>query len=175
MTAASPPPSATADSTPNTPIERRVAARALITRGDNILVLRKKGDRYALPGGGQTPGESLHQTLQRECYEEIGSRVQIGSLLCVADYLKQRESEPGSQRHLVETLFACEVPEDYRAQNGPAPDKSQLEVCWLPRQQLADVRLLPLFLPGVINEVLDQRSARRDYFPQYLGLIEEPA
>ncbi len=173
MTAANP--SSPTNATPNTPIERRVAARALIIRGDSILVLRKNGDRYALPGGGQTPGESLHQTLLRECHEEIGCEVQIGALLCVADYLKQRESVPGSQRHLIETLFACEVPEDYRAQNGPAPDKNQLGVCWLPQQQLDTARLLPAFLPRVIKDVLDQRRAQRDYFPQYLGLIEEPA
>jgi hypothetical protein len=43
--------------------EIRNAARALIVRQDKILLLRKEadggGERFALPGGGQDPGESL--------------------------------------------------------------------------------------------------------------------
>jgi len=47
----------------------RNTARALIRRDNNILLLRKNGyadgDRFALPGGGQDPGETLEQALSR--------------------------------------------------------------------------------------------------------------
>ena len=66
----------------------RNAARALILRDGEILLLRKEDDdgseRYALPGGAQDPGETLRQALNRECLEEIGTEVEIRDLLHVA-------------------------------------------------------------------------------------------
>ena len=86
----------------------RNAARALIVRNDHILLLRKqggdKGERFALPGGAQDPGETLQDALNRECLEEIDTRVQIHDLVGVADYFKPRATLPPSTRHVVEFL-----------------------------------------------------------------------
>src|SRR5210317_493790 len=92
----------------------RNAARALIIRQDRILLLRKegggRGERYALPGGAQDPGENLRDALNRECEEEIGTAVDIGELLHVAEFFKLRDTQPPTRRHLVEFLFRCAVP-----------------------------------------------------------------
>ena len=125
----------------------RNAVRALIIDNGNILLLRKdgypKGERYALPGGAQDLGETLAQALNRECLEEIGTEVRIQGLLHVADWFKQRETEPPSTRHLVEFLFLCDVPGDYQPCSGHHPDKHQVEVLWKPLTDLPDIRLLP--------------------------------
>ena len=130
----------------------RNAARALIIRDDRILLLRKhdavKGERFALPGGAQELGETLQQALNRECREEIGTDVTILDLVHVADYFKPRATVPPSTRQLVEFLFSCEVPGNYRAHNGHRPDKHQIEVVWTPLNVLPDIPLLPLSLAG---------------------------
>lgn len=124
----------------------RNAARALICRGNQVLLLKKLGGRFALPGGGQDCGESLEQALVRECWEELGTEVTVGALLQVADYFKIRDTEPPSRRHLLEFLFRCEVDSDYQAQMGPRPDRSQIEVLWVDSDKLAGLNLFPSFL-----------------------------
>ena len=125
----------------------RNAVRAVITRNDAVLLQRKVdddgGERYALPGGAQEHGESLAQALQRECEEEIGTRVKVIDLIMVGDYFKLRNTHPPTTRQLVEFLFSCTVAPDYQACNGPRPDKHQVEVLWIPVMQLAEINLVP--------------------------------
>ena len=147
----------------------RNAVRAVILREGAILMQKKwsetKGEWYTLPGGGQGVEETLTEALQRECEEEIGVRVQIGDLLRVADFYKQRETEFPSTRHLVEFMFACSVPEDYQPGNGYHPDKHQIDVVWLPLKDIAKQQLFPA---GLENALQDLHS---DSVPCYLGLM----
>ena len=133
----------------------RNAPRALIVRDGQILLLRKqggeRGERFALPGGAQDPGETLQDALNRECLEEIGTRVQIHDLVGVADYFKPRDTRPPSTRHVVEFLFECTVPEDYTPHNGHRPDKHQLEVVWAELAGIGDMVLQPVSLADVIG------------------------
>lgn len=80
----------------------RNAARALIIRQEKILLLQKagggRGERFALPGGAQDPGETLNDALNRECLEEIGTSVDIGDLIYVADFFKLRDTQPPTRR-----------------------------------------------------------------------------
>jgi ADP-ribose pyrophosphatase YjhB (NUDIX family) len=148
----------------------RNAARALIVRDDRILLLRKQGysdgERFALPGGGQDPGETLRQALLRECEEEIGARVLVHDLIHVADYFKVRDTDPPSTRHLVEFLFSCEVPDDYVPMNGAHPDKHQVGVVWARLDALPD---MPLF-PRALGVFLGQRVAAAANI--YMGVID---
>jgi ADP-ribose pyrophosphatase YjhB (NUDIX family) len=150
--------------------EIRNAARALIVRDDRILLLRKQGysdgERFALPGGGQAPGETLRQTLLRECQEEIGARVRIHDLIHVADYFKLRDTEPPSTRHLVEFLFSCEVPDSYAPMNGEHPDKHQVEVIWVQLDTLAELPLFPRSLARFLGQ------GRAVSASVYMGVID---
>lgn len=146
----------------------RNAARALVVRDGRILLLRKfdeaKGERFALPGGAQELGETLHQALERECQEEIGTEIAIHDLVHVADYFKPRDTDPPTRRHVVEFLFACDVPAAYRARNGHRPDKHQVEVIWAPRETLAGLALLPRSLAGFLTGAAASNV--------YLGIID---
>lgn len=147
----------------------RNAARALIIRDGQVLLLRKEGgglgERYALPGGAQDPGETLSQALQRECLEEIGTEVRVHDLLHVADYFKPRDTDPPSTRHLVEFLFLCRVTDSYRPVNGSHPDKHQVEVVWRDLAHIDRLSLSPRSLAGYLQGTGSVAS------PVYLGLI----
>lgn len=146
----------------------RNCARAVIIRDGAILLQHKQspsyGTRYALPGGAQEENETLEAALIRECQEEIGTTVAIGALMHVADFFKSRSSDSKIKSHRVEFLFSCVVPDDYLAANGPAPDKNQKDVFWLP---LDELKTAPLY-PGDFRKVLD---APAGHHPLYLGQI----
>lgn len=59
----------------------RVVARAVIFRGDRVLLLRRAADQriapnnWQCPVGKQDPGEPIEKTLAREVFEETGLTV----------------------------------------------------------------------------------------------------
>ena len=134
--------------------EIRNAARAVIIRDRQILLLRKEGggrpERFALPGGAQDLGETLIEAINRECLEEIGTPIDVGELIRVSDFFKQRDTDPPTLRHVVEFLFRCKVPADYLPRNGDKPDKHQVEVVWADLDKLAEMPLFPHFLADCI-------------------------
>ena len=148
----------------------RNTARALIVRDGRILLLCKEGypggRRYALPGGGQDPGETLEEALVRECLEEIGVQVQVHGLVRVADCYKPRDTTPPSTRHLVEFIFECGIPDDYTPCNGHKPDKHQVAVVWADLDDLGGVPLYPRSLAGYLGKYPDSRDR------VYIGNIE---
>jgi ADP-ribose pyrophosphatase YjhB (NUDIX family) len=154
-------------------LQIRNAARAVIIRDGQILLLKKVGgnrpERYALPGGAQDAAESLTVALQRECEEEIGTRVTIGRLAHVAEFCKTRDTEPPSKRHLVEFLFLCEVPDGYQAHSGHHPDKHQVGVLWADPDQLRSMTLFPAYLGDCLRDLSLAEN------PFYLGMFDDDA
>jgi 8-oxo-dGTP diphosphatase len=152
----------------------RNAVRAVIVSNDQVLLLKKtggdRGERYALPGGAQNPGETLAQALERECLEEIGSTIEILALMNVADHFKIRETDPPSTRHMVEFLFRCTVPDDYLAHNGSKPDRSQIDVVWV---NLANLAAMPLYPESLSHWLLEDVLRDTALYPEiYLGTME---
>mgnify|MGYP001822221916 FL=1 len=139
--------------------EIRNTTRALIIQQDRILLLRKdgggRGERFALPGGAQDTGESLTEALNRECIEEIGTTVEIGDLIHVADFFKMKDRLPPSREHQIEFLFQCIIAADYTPHNGTHPDKHQVEVVWAEINKLTQLALFPQYLTGVISDHVD--------------------
>jgi len=148
----------------------RNAARALIIRNNHILLLRKEYEDgqscFSFPGGGQETGETLIQTLNRECLEEIDTEVDDSNLLHVADYFKPRGIEPLTTRHLVEFLFECTVPDSYTPRNGHHPDKHQVAVVWKDILELTQLNLYPEILASRVNKTSKKKSH------VYLGKFE---
>ncbi len=147
----------------------RNAVRALIVEDGKILLLRKNGgphgQRFVLPGGAQDLGETAHQALQRECMEEIGTPVAVGALVHVADFFKDRGTEPPSVRQHLELWFSCRVPPDYVPVNGSHPDKHQIGVEWV---ELAEVVRLGFFPPSLAPSL---ESIERPGSAVFLGVF----
>lgn len=150
----------------------RNSAKAVIIREDKLLVIKKEdtdGFYFILPGGGQEHGENLHQTLKRECIEEIGEEIEIGEMLFLREYIGRNHeySAFDFQVHKTEYMFLCRLREESKdIRNGIKPDDGQIGVEWLPLAELLKHRLYP-------------KKSRRyliDYFkgektPTYLGDI----
>ena len=150
----------------------RNTPRAVVIQDDQVLLLRKEGDergeRYALPGGAQELGESLHEALLRECLEEIDTQVQIDELVYVAEFFKLRETMPPTRRQYMEFLFLCQVPQNYTPRNGPHPDKHQVEVVWRNIKELPALTLFPMYLQSALKQIHSGQ-------PTYLGTFHERA
>lgn len=83
----------------------RLSAHAVITdaHGRVLLLRAAYGQKaWGLPGGALDPGETIHDALQRECMEELGSPVQI-------EYLSGVYAHPAVQSHAF--VFRCTLPE----------------------------------------------------------------
>ncbi|MCH2206299.1 MAG: NUDIX domain-containing protein [Lentisphaerales bacterium] len=136
-------------------LKNRNAVRAVIINKDKILLLRKedhRGIRYALPGGAQDIGESLEQALQRECFEEINTNVDVINLISIVEAHKASSRVEGKRWHQIDFLFNCSVPEDYIPKNGLRPDNGQVAVEWLPVNQLTILTLSLKILPDILNK-----------------------
>lgn len=151
----------------------RNSARALILRDDRLLLLRKEGDIYALPGGGQDTGESLEAALKRECREEIDTEVLAPALVRVCDYVKLKRTEPPLRRHQVDFLFRCTVPDGYTPRSGASPDKRQLDVCWIGVDALPRLAYSPFYLADLLPRLIGAGVLPAE--PLYAGEFHDPA
>lgn len=135
----------------------RNSAKAVIIKDGKLLCTKNKdhlGIFYLLPGGGQEPGESIHDALRRECMEEISANIEIGDILFIRDYIgKNHEfSEWDSDMHQIEYMFECSITDESCLGNGAVPDNAQIGVEWLDIGKLKDYRIYPSSLKGVLGE-----------------------
>ena len=64
----------------------RLSSHAVIVNQYNQVLLLKAtytDCAWGLPGGALDVGETIHQAVKRECFEELGCHVQIAYLSCV--------------------------------------------------------------------------------------------
>ena len=53
------------------------SVRAIVFRGDHVLVMNNIGGAHILPGGRVEEGETHEETLRRELLEEAGTKIKI--------------------------------------------------------------------------------------------------
>lgn len=148
----------------------RNSAKAVIIKENKLLTIKLHENNkifYILPGGGQEPGENLHQTLERECIEEFGAEISIGELLFVREYIgKNHEySKKHGQYHQIEFMFLGSVSRD-QFENGVMPDRGQVGIEWLPIQDLMEYNFFPKELRAHIISYVSNGKA-----PIYVGDI----
>ena len=88
-----------------------VVAAVIESEGKILVCQRRRGDSFELvwefPGGKVNPGETLPQALQRELFEELGTRAEIGAELFHAQHRYAEMSEP-----IELTFFAASIDPD---------------------------------------------------------------
>jgi 8-oxo-dGTP diphosphatase len=148
----------------------RVSVKALIIRNEKILVLENRSGKlfYTLPGGGQNPGETMIQAIERECLEEISVQVKVGDLVLARDYIGAHHefAEQHKELHQVELIFRCTIVAGESVSIGPIPDRDQIGLAWLPVKTLNEY---PLFPKGIIPILM--AMAQNKTSPVYLGDI----
>lgn len=120
----------------------QVTARALVTRGEDLLLVSNDGRIWYTPGGRLQLGESLHDCIRREVHEETGLYVAAGELVHVFEYWEEKH-----RRHKVECYFQArlesgEVDEDWVDLDGPVEHMR----FFTPQQVQAEERIYPQFL-----------------------------
>lgn len=148
----------------------RNSIKAIIFKEDRMLLTKNQDDEgyfYLCPGGGQEHGETFHETLRRECLEEIGQQVEIGELLFIREYIGKNHEHAYFDYHLhqVEYYFACHILEDKEMIKQPTnPDSYQVGIEWMPVKDLLKYRVYPQKLrKSIINYYNGERS------PIYVG------
>ena len=146
----------------------RSAARALILEEGRLLVSKMRDERgifYVLPGGGQNPGETLHEALHRECAEEVGAKIEVGEMLFVREYIGKNHDFAHRHRefHQLEHVFRCRLLNPHEIGLGHETDVRQVGVSWLAVENIHLTRFLP--------EVLKPYFVDGDFRPPslYLG------
>ena len=142
----------------------RVSVKAIILKEDKILLCRNRdedGDWYILPGGGQNRGESLSDALKRECFEEIGAKVEVGPIQLIRDYIgRNHEFSQDADIHQVEIMFECKLQGDYDPGVGHSPDFDQTGVEWLKIEELSNYRIYPAALrESLRNGIIESPGA----------------
>lgn len=135
----------------------RLSVKAIIIREGRLLVLKcrdEDGVWYALPGGGQEAGETLDGALRRECLEELGCDIRMGSLRFVRDYISWHHEfaacDPDS--HQVELMFDAYL--ESEPSLATQPDSMQEGFAWLEVARLSGCRLYP----RVLEQALPSRG-----------------
>jgi 8-oxo-dGTP diphosphatase len=110
----------------------RFSVHAVITNNEGKLLLLKqtythKG--WGLPGGGVEPGETIHEAIKRECYEELGLHIIITAFTGLY-YHKTYNSQVG--------IFRCELPDG--ANISLSSEHSEYK--WFDISELSDIQKL---------------------------------
>jgi ADP-ribose pyrophosphatase YjhB (NUDIX family) len=127
------------------PLRLTVGCVLLDDRRRVLLMQRADNGRWALPGGGVEPGESVAEALAREVQEETGLAVRPVRLVGVysnPDRLVRYAD--GNEFHAVALTFRCEL-----IGGTPRPTEEALavewfsvdalpEMLWVHRERLAD-------------------------------------
>lgn len=138
----------------------RNSAKAVIIEDNNLLAIEKMdkdGTWYLLPGGGQEFGETLVETLKRECREEIGADVEVGKMILCREYIgKNHEfAETDSDFHQLEFYFYCKLLSNIDESAATQPDIGQTGIRWLSLADEINPRLYPSFLLSALKNATE--------------------
>jgi 8-oxo-dGTP pyrophosphatase MutT (NUDIX family) len=123
------------------PLDLVTSVRAVVIRGEQVLVVRDPGRYHIIPGGQREPNETLLQTLQRELQEETGWSLANISLLGFKHfrYLGPRLPAFPIYPDFLQIIYSG-TPEAFhmqaREQHG-----YELEAGFRPRSELPDLHL----------------------------------
>lgn len=141
------------------PKRQRVAAYAVIIRGDRILLSRlapriSRTPLWTLPGGGLDHGEDPRRAVVREIEEETGLPATVSEQARIYSLHNPRatHNEQRADYHALRIVFEGWVPVDAPEPRVVEVDGSTVEAAWLP---LADVTRGAVSVTSLVHEALE--------------------
>jgi 8-oxo-dGTP diphosphatase len=118
-------------------VSRPEVAVGAVARLDDAILLVRRGHgpaagEWSVPGGRVEGGETLHEAVVREAYEETGLEVVVDRFLGWVERISE-------EAHFVILDFAVTVLDPNEA---PRAGDDAAEVAWVPTADLAETRLV---------------------------------
>ena len=127
---------------PKTTMPAHLGANAIITKGDKLLLERRRdSDTWGLVGGGVKKYEEPVDAMVRETWEELGLRLAKDRFQKLAVYGEPGRIaayQDGSIWRMVIVVFALELPEDVTLRIS----KESRELRWFTKEELADIDIV---------------------------------
>jgi 8-oxo-dGTP diphosphatase len=121
-------------------------ARAVIRRGDEVLLAHRIGEaNMFLPGGHVEPGEYARDALRRELSEELGLNSVIGDFVGVLEH--KFTDRKGRRYEEVTLIFEASI-----ETRDLASVEGHLEFIWAKPSEFKARNLLPSSLPGLLGK-----------------------
>ena len=133
------------------PRRQRIAAYALLQRGDEVLLTRMSSrtripGRWTLPGGGIDHGEDPREALVREVYEETGLTIEPGHLADVhsTHFTGARADGLVEDYHGIHLIFRATITPESRDVEPRVTevDGSTDHAAWVPIEEALGLDLL---------------------------------
>lgn len=125
----------------------RLAARALILSEDRLLLVNAypegRSDLWCAPGGGAEVGQSLHQNLIREIWEETGLTISVGAPCLINEF-----HDPRRGFHQVDLYFRCTIVAGAISREWRDTEGVVTERRFFSRAEMAQIRFKPDSLPA---------------------------
>ncbi len=137
-------------------------ALILVERNHILLMKYQYGNEfvYNLPGGNPDPGETLAETIVRECQEELNIEVEVGNLLMVGDILPSENREP-SVHILFEGKIISGIPVLQSEQT------TALELVWVSISEITKINMYPNVSEALQDMLFLQKPGK------YVGAIRQ--
>ena len=127
---------------PKTTMPAHLGANAIITRGDRILLERRRdSDTWGLVGGGVKKYEEPIDAIVRETWEELGVRVSKDKFRKLAVYGEPGRIaayQDGSIWRMVIVVFALELPDDVSLRIS----EESRALRWFTKEELQDIEIV---------------------------------
>ena len=125
------------------PIVPLVGVGVMLTRGDSLLLVKRKFDPdagyWAIPGGHLDLGERVEDAAVREAYEETGFIVKVSKLAGIINKIMY-DDDGKVEYHYVLINYFVEQVEGAKDQE-PVPDSDALDAKFVPFDELKDYTL----------------------------------
>ena len=136
----------------------RNSAKAIVIDEGRILLNRctsRFGEYYALPGGGQNPGETLTEAVARELMEETGYSIKPMRLSGIYERISERPGDDDRGLcHKIYFVFLCRLLSG-EPQRPTEHDKFQIGLEWV---NVKDIPTSNLFPHAIRDNILSMLS-----------------
>lgn len=124
------------------------SVKAIIIKDGKLLTVSVdygRGRYCKLPGGGQEWGETMQETIIRECKEELNLDIKPLRLVLARDYIAKNHQQPYDLDcfHLAELMFECEAADFSTLGNGSEPDSNEQKIKWIDLNDLESSDFYP--------------------------------